>query len=129
MTATDVPPHAIGKLQWAIGDGWIPPSSTGPQPGMRSHETICVLNAGEHDSSLRIWFYFADRDPIGPVVHEVPARRVRHIVVNDICEPESLPHGVDYSVVVDASQPVVVQHTRMDTRQSANTMMSTIAYS
>ncbi len=122
-------PPAVGGVLWAIGDGWIPPSSTGPQPGMRSHETICVLNAGEHDSTLRIWFYFANRDPVGPVVREVPARRVRHLVVNDIDKPEPLPHGVDYSVVVQASHPVVVQHTRMDTRQAANTMMSTIAYS
>lgn len=123
-----VPPGDIGRRVWAIGDGWIPPSSTGPQPEMRSHETLCLLNAGPAAARVELWFYFADREPHGPLVVDVAARRIRHLVVNDADLPEPIPHGVDYAVVIRSTEPIVVQHTRMDTRQEANSMMSTIAF-
>ncbi len=120
-------PAAVGHTVWAIGDGWIPPTSSGA-PGMISHESVCILNAGPREAHLELWFYFAEREPVGPLRVTIANRRVRHIVVNDADMPEPIPHGVDYSIVVRSSEPVVVQHTRMDTRQAANSMMSTIAY-
>ncbi len=37
----------IGQQRWAIAEGYIPEWSTGPEPQMTSHETVCILNAGD----------------------------------------------------------------------------------
>lgn len=122
-------PASPGRLLWVIADGWIPPSSTGPQPQMRSHETVCLVNAGAADALVRLRFLFSERDPVDAEPIVVPLQRVRHVVVNDLPLPSAIPHGEDYAVVVRSDVPIVVQHTRMDTRQAANSMMSTIAFS
>jgi hypothetical protein len=48
--------------------------------------------------------------------------------VNDLDDPERIPLGVDFCTVIDSDQPIVVQHTRLDSRQQANALMTTIAY-
>jgi len=58
----------------------------------------------------------------------IPGRRVHHQRFNDLTDPEPIPAGTDYSVVVRADRPVVVQHTRLDSRQAANALMTTIAF-
>jgi len=55
----------IGALRWAIAEGYIPGWSNGPAPQMESHETVCILNAGERDAQVEIVIYFADREPAG----------------------------------------------------------------
>ncbi|MEP7019833.1 MAG: sensory rhodopsin transducer [Pseudonocardiales bacterium] len=119
---------AIGARTWVIADGWIPPGSTGPEPEMTSHDTVCILNAGEDDAQVELTLYFADADPAGPYQFTVPARRNRHQRFNDLTTPEPVPVGVDFSCVVVSDQPVVVQQTRLDSRQAANALLSTIAY-
>lgn len=47
---------------------------------------------------------------------------------NDLREPAPIPHGTDYASVIESSVPVVVQHTRLDSRQDANALITTIAY-
>lgn len=118
----------IGRRVWAIAEGYLPPDSTGPEPEMLSHETACVLNAGPEDAHLQITVYYSDRDPVGPYRETVPARRTRHIRVNKLDDPEPVPLGRDYSVIVTSDVPVVVQHTRLDSRQAENALLSTIAY-
>ena len=58
----------------------------------------------------------------------VPARRTRHICFNDLKDPEPVPKNTYYSSVIVSSVPVVVQHTRLDTRQPALALLSTMAY-
>lgn len=118
----------IGATTWVIGDGWIPPTSTGPAPDMISHESACMLNANDEDADVEIRLYFADREPAGPYRLMIPARRVRHQRFNDLVDPEPVPLGTDYSIVITASTPIVVQHTRLDSRQAENALMSTIAF-
>jgi hypothetical protein len=118
----------IGTTTWVIADGWIPPASTGPAPDMTSHDTVCILNAGELDAHVDLTLYFVDNDPAGPYPITVPARRTRHQRFNDLTDPTPIPVGVDFSCVVRSDQPVVVQQTRLDSRQAANALLSTIAY-
>ncbi|WP_409187204.1 sensory rhodopsin transducer [Antarcticibacterium sp. 1MA-6-2] len=40
-----------------------------------------------------------------------------------------MPLGTDYACVIESNIPVVVQHTRLDSRQAENALLSTIAYS
>jgi hypothetical protein len=120
--------NGIGARTWAIAEGYIPPGSTGTTHELISHETVCILNAGEQDAHVEITVFFADRAPAGPYRFTVEARRTRHLHFNDFTDPEPVPKGRDYSSVIVSDVPVVVQHTRLDTRQPALAPLSTIAY-
>jgi hypothetical protein len=119
----------IGRKKWAIAEGYIPSGSTGPLPEMKSHETVCILNAGEIAAKVEITLYFTDKDPVGPYYVDVPANRTRHVRFNNLNDPEPVPKDTDFASVITSDVPVVVQHTRLDSRQAANALMSTIAYS
>ena len=56
----------IGRFVWVIPEGYIPSESHGPQPAMTSHETACLLNAGDTPAHVRITIFYADREPIRP---------------------------------------------------------------
>jgi hypothetical protein len=118
----------VGRLRWVIADGWIPRGSTGPEPEMTSHEAACMLNAGRSEASVEMTVFFSDREPYGPYRIKIPARRVHHQRLNDLSDPAAIPLATDYCVLIESDVPIVVQHTRLDTRQAANALMSTIAY-
>jgi hypothetical protein len=119
----------IGKRRWAIAEGYIPGWSHGPEPQFKSHETACILNTGDQDAHVQITIFFSDRGPVGPYRVTVPAERTKHIRFNDLTQPEPIPQGTDYSSLIESDVPIVVQHTRLDSRQDANALLSTIAYS
>jgi hypothetical protein len=119
----------LGRKRWAIAEGYIPEGSHGPAPELTSHETACILNASDQEAHVSITVYFADREPAGPYVVTIPPRRTRHVRFNDLGEPEPVPRGIDFSSVIESDVPIVVQHTRLDSRQAANALLSTIAYS
>lgn len=95
---------------------------------MLSHETACILNANDCEAHLRITIYFSDRDPVGPYRLTIGARRTKHVRFNDLNDPAPVPRGKDYSSVIESDVPIVVQHTRLDSRQAANALLSTIAF-
>lgn len=53
----------IGHKRWAIAEGYIPATSTGPEPQLTSHETVCLLNAAGDDAHVEITVFFSDREP------------------------------------------------------------------
>ena len=119
---------ATGVKEWVIAEGYIPEESHGPEPQMTSHETVCLLNASDRDANIEITIYYKDRDPVGPYRVKVPARRTRHIRFNDLKDPEPIPRATDYSSVIRSDVPIVAQHTRLDSRQAENALLSTIAF-
>jgi hypothetical protein len=119
---------ALGVNEWVIAEGFIPSESHGPQPEMTSHETVCLLNASDRDAHVSITIYYSDREPVGPYRLTVPARRTRHVRFNDLRDPEPIPRDTDYSSVIRSDVPIVAQHTRLDSRLSANALLSTMAY-
>ena len=118
----------VGRTVWAIAEGYIPGASTGPEPQMTSHETACILNTGSRDAHVKITIFFSDRDPVGPYHVTIPARRTRHLRFNELNEPEPIPRDTDYSSVFESDESIVVQHTRLDSRQNANALLSTMAF-
>lgn len=116
----------IGRRRWAIADGYIPPYSHGEAPQLVSHEAICILNAGDRDAHVTITVYFTDRDPAGPYRVVVPARRTLHQRFNDLDPP--VPADTDYASVIESDVPIVVQHTRLDSRQAETALVTTVAY-
>jgi hypothetical protein len=119
---------AIGGTTWAIPEGYIPGRSNGPEPAFTSHETACILNTGESEANLEITLYFSDKDPVGPYRVKVPARRTLHLRFNALKDPEPVPRDTDYASVIESDVPIVVQHSRLDSRQAENALLSTIAY-
>jgi hypothetical protein len=120
--------NPIGQKRWAIAEGYIPTASRGPEPEMTSHETACLLNTSDQDANVQITVYFSDREPAGPYQVIVPASRTKHLRFNDLKDPEPIPRGTDYASVIESDVPIVVQHTRLDSRQNANALLTTIAY-
>lgn len=118
----------LGKDHWVIPDGYIPSQSNGPEPAMASHEATCILNTSNEKARIRIYIYFSDREPAGPYKFIIPPRRTKHLRFNELDEPEPVPRDTNYASVVRSSVPVVVQHTRLDSRQAENALLSTIAY-
>ena len=118
----------IGRRRWVIAEGYIPSKSHGPEPQMTSHETLCVLNTSDQDANVQITIFYADREPVGPYLISVPARRTRHVRFNDLTGPAPSPVDTDYASVIDSNVRIVVQHTRLDSRQAENALFSTMAF-
>ncbi len=118
----------VGRHRWAIAEGYIPGWSNGPEPQFTSHETACLLNASDEEAHVKITVFFSDREPVGPYRLVVPARRTQHLRFNELKDPEPIPVDTDYASVIESDVPIVVQHTRLDSRQAENALLSTIAY-
>jgi hypothetical protein len=118
----------IGKTRWAIAEGYIPAWSSDESRELESHETACLLNAGSKDAHVAITIFYAERDPTGPYEVTVPAGRTLHLRFNDLREPEPIPKGTDFSSVIESDVPIVVQHTRLDSRTTEAALMTTSAY-
>jgi hypothetical protein len=120
--------NAIGRKRWAIAEGYIPAWSHGPGRQMVSHETACILNVSDEDAHIEMHIFFADREPAGPFRFTVPANRTRHVRFNDLKDPEKVPVDKDFASLIESDVPVVVQHTRLDSRQAENALMTTMAF-
>lgn len=120
--------QAIGRKIWAIPEGYIPSWSHGPEPEFTSHETVCMLNVSDQEAQVRITLFFTDREPVGPYRITVAPRRTVHLRFNSLEDPEPVPRGTDYASVIESDIPIVVQHTRLDSRQAENALLTTIAW-
>jgi hypothetical protein len=119
---------AYGKRVWAIPEGYIPTWSNGKEPEFTSHETACILNTGDEEAKVDITIFFADREPAGPFRVTVGGRRTLHLRFNELKDPEEVPLGTDFASLFTADRPIIVQHTRLDSRQAENALLSTMAY-
>jgi len=120
--------ETIGKTRWAIAEGYLPAYSTGEGRELASHEAACILNAGTQDAHVELTIFFKDRTPVGPYLVTVPAGRTLHMRFNDLTEPESIPAGTEYASVFESDVPIVVQHSRLDSRQAELALLTTIAF-
>ena len=118
----------IGKKIWAIAEGYIPGWSNGPAPDFISHDAACILNTSDEEAHIEITIYYTDREPVGPFRVTVAPRRSSHIRFNNFTEPEPIPLKTEYSSVFVSDVPVVIQYTRLDSRQAENALISVIAY-
>lgn len=120
--------ESIGRRRWAIAEGYIPSQSSFSDRALISHETACILNAGEKEAHVGITVFFADREPVGPYRVTVAPRRTLHLRFNDLKDPAPIPRDTAYSSVFEADVPIVVQHTRLNSRRAEVSLLSTIAY-
>jgi hypothetical protein len=116
----------FGEYIWMIPDGFLPAMSSGI---LESHEAICLLNCNPEKATIHVTIYFEDRDPIRDIEFHVPGDRTKHIRT-DLMDKDGavIPRGIPYAMKVESDIPVIVQHSRMDSTQAENTLMTTIAY-
>lgn len=118
----------LGKKVWAVAEGYIPGWSNGPKPDFISHDAACILNASDEEAHVEITIYYTDREPVGPFKVTVAPRRSSHVRFNNFKEPEPIPLKTEYSSVFVSDVPIVLQYTRLDSRQAENALISCIAY-
>jgi hypothetical protein len=119
----------FGSCRWAIPEGYIPGQSVDPDShALMSHEAACLLNPTNDDATIEITVFFEDREPAGPYRVSLPARRTLHLRFNDLSDPEIIPRDTSYASLIESSVPIVVQHTRLDSRNPSIALLSTIAF-
>ena len=120
---------SCGSRRWAIPEGYIPSGSVDPDDrALISHEAACLLNTSDEDAKIAITIYFEDREPAGPYHVVLGARRTFHLRFNDLCDPERIPRDTSYASMIESTVPIVVQHTRLDSRNPNIALLSTIAF-
>lgn len=119
----------LGRKTWAIPEGYIPGRSVDPHnPALVSHEAACLLNPSSEDARVEITVFFEDREPAGPYRIALPARRTKHLRFNDLRDPEEIPRDTPYASLIRSTVPIIVQHTRLDSRNPSIALLSTMAF-
>lgn len=118
---------AYGKKVWLIPDGFLHSVSLNDQV---SHEAVCVLNTSDKDAVINLTLYFEDRDAMTGFKADCKAGRTHHIRLDRIISEngEKIPRDVPYALLVESTQPVVAQYSRLDTSAVEMALMTTIAY-
>ena len=113
---------------WAIAEGYIPGWSHGPDPQFISHETACILNTTDQDAHIAITIYYSNREPGASInlscQHDVPGiyGSMTWQSLN-----RSLPIPI-FASLIKSNILIIFQHTRLDSRQAENTLLSTVAF-
>jgi len=120
------PAQGEGARIWIIPDGFLPQGGE----GIESHEAICVLNSGLQTALLTVTAYYADRPPQRSAPIAVPAERDLHLHLDLPAELGGLeiPRETPYGLRVESDRPVIVQHSRMDTRLGGMALFTTLGY-
>jgi hypothetical protein len=116
----------IGEKRRIMADGSILQGSYGPAIHLTCQDAACILNAGEEEATVQITVYFTDKAPVGTYTLKVSENRTYYIHFNDLKGPE-IPLNTDFSSVIISNLPVAVHHTRLDSWQAINALISTIA--
>lgn len=118
---------AYGKKVWLIPDGFLHSVSLNDQV---SHEAVCVLNTSDKDAVISLTLYFEDREPMTGFKAECNAGRTHHIRLDRIVSEngEKIPRDTPYALLVESTEPVVAQYSRLDTSAVEMALMTTIAY-
>lgn len=117
----------LGARVWLIPDGFYPSDSCGEQI---SHDAVCVLNPGKKDAHIDITLYFEDREKLQGFHAFCGAERTNHIRMDKIRDSKGngIPKDIPYAMMVESDVEIIVQYSRMDTRQAEMALMTTMAY-
>jgi hypothetical protein len=124
---------AIGKKCWIVPDGYIPQlteNDSSNQNGYVSHECTCILNTGPNDAQIELTIYFEDTEPVVIDGLVIAAKRCWHMRMDELKQGNKsvIERGVPYGLVINSSEPVIVQMSRLDTTQSNMAFLSTMAH-
>uniref|UniRef100_A0A7C3MMP4 Sensory rhodopsin transducer n=1 Tax=Dictyoglomus thermophilum TaxID=14 RepID=A0A7C3MMP4_DICTH len=117
----------LGAKIWLIPDAYLPGVGDVNLP---SHESTCILNVNDKPATVKFTFYFEDRDPIESKEIVVPAKRTWHVRLDRSEEilGVKLERDVPFAIKVESNVKIVVQHSRLDTRQPNLAYMTAIPW-
>lgn len=118
---------AYGKKVWLIPDSYLNSVSKNEN---KSHEAICIINTSDKDAKISLTLFFEDRDAWTGFTATCGAMRTNHIRMDYIKNEAglSVPRDTPYAVLIESSEPVVCQYSRLDTSAVEMALMTTIAY-
>ncbi|MBQ1034381.1 FAD-binding protein [Micromonospora sp. C97] len=103
-------------VRLVTGTGEVLDISADDNADLTSFDQLCVLNTTDTRADTELHLYYADAEPVGPYAITVDARRVRHVRLNDLIDPEAVRLDRPYGCLLRSPVPVVVQFLRQDTR-------------
>ena len=106
----------MGKKNWVFADGELPPKDG---TDIEAHESLMILNMNDEPATVKLNFYFEDRDPVENVTVKVDGKRV---TCNRLDRPVGeegykVPFG-QYALVLNSDKPIFAVFGRLDTRQA-----------
>ena len=95
-----------------------------------SHEAICVINTTERDARIDLTLFYEDRPVKTGYSAVCGAMKTHHIRLDKQVSDkgELIPRDTPYAILVESSEPIVVQYSRLDTSAVEMALMTTIAY-
>jgi hypothetical protein len=118
----------FGRKRWVIPGGHVSLHSTGLEPVFTSLDKLSILNTSDKNVTVKLTIFYEKPDPVEGYEVEIPARRVRSVRFNDLIDPQAMPLDTPYACIVEATSPVVIAFSRLDSGQRENAMLSTIAF-
>jgi hypothetical protein len=120
---------APGHTRWYIPDCYLPDDDAAKGQFV-SHESCCILNAGDDDAHCLLTLYFEDRTPVRDIAVTVGAERCWHVRFDRLegIAGMRIPRDVPYGLGIVCDVPVVVQHSRLDSRGGGLAYMSVVGY-
>ena len=117
-----------GKKTWLIPDCYL--NSVSKNENL-SHEAFCVINTTSRDAKIDLTFFYEDREPVTGYNAVCPAMRTHHIRLDKMKDANGtmIPRDLPYAALIESSEPIVVQYSRLDTSAKEMALMTTIAYS
>jgi hypothetical protein len=116
-----------GSRTWFIPDGEVPSSDI---DGFNPHGTIIITNPNSCNAIIYLTFFFRDQKPVKGIKIILKAERM---IDNHLNNPEELPvkihAGKPYSVKIESSSGIIVQHSRLISINNSFSVFTTIAYS
>ncbi len=118
---------AYGKKVWLIPDSYLNSVSKNEN---KSHEAICIINTSDRAAEIELTLFFEDRDAWTGFTARCDAMRTNHIRMDKIknAAGDEVPRDTPYAVLIEASEPIVCQYSRLDTSAVEMALMTTIAY-
>ena len=119
---------AIGHKKWVIPGGYIPFRSNGREPELLSQEKIAILNTNKEPTTIKMTVFYQEEDPVAGYLLEIKGQRVKKFRINDLIDPFPVILEKEYSLLIEADKPVVIQFLRMNTGHKSIATMGTMAY-
>ena len=118
---------AYGKKVWLIPDAFLGSESAND---LKTHEAVCVINTSASDAEIDLTLLFEDRDPVRGFRAVCGAERTHHIRLDKLHDEngEGIPYDTPYAILLESSEPVVVQYSRLDASRAELALMTTIAW-